>query len=218
MALVSELISEAQSLTRQSLSITNATYISWLNRINRAYCRKWNGPDMRVLNAVLTSVASQAGYDLPAAFSRISGQFVFWNSQAITGGYQLGIPVRFLNQGNEEDDRKIGQWTQTGGGFGSLNPQVCYVEPKSGTPATKQMVFAPFPATSGITILYNYYREPAAFTAVSDTIPISLLQDTFTMALCRNIAMYLGANDDAMMYMGMEKSEYRSALTVLTAQ
>ncbi len=215
---VAEIISQAQALTRESLSIPTSTYLAWMNRINRKYCRSDNWPELRVLNATLTTVASQAGYDLPATFSRIMGEFVSWNATAITGGFQYGTQIPFLNQGNVENDRRIGQWTQTGGGFGALNPQVCYIEPKSGTPTTKQLVFAPFPATAGITIVYNYYRQPADFAATSESITVPTLEDTFVMALCKQLMMYLGNSDGVLMYAGLEKTEFRAAKTILIAQ
>lgn len=205
---ISDIIQEAQDLTRQSLGLPNSTYIAWLNRINRSYCRRCNWPELRKTNQLLTTVANQAKYDLPTDFNRIMGEFVYWNVQAITGGYNLGWPLRFINQGSEEDDSKILAGVNLGTGS-VLAPYGVYRATSSmGVP---QLGILPFPGESGTLILYNYYADPAPFTTTDDDIPIPTLYDTFVMALCKTIGLYLDNSEIATLYAGMERDAYRGA-------
>lgn len=206
-----DIIAESQSLTRQNLGVPNATYLSWLNRINRTYCRKAQWPQMRVVNAVLTTVANQSAYDLAADFNRLSGQFVLWDCQAISGGYTSGLEIPFMNQGGLRNDSNTLAYTNLGS---AGTPSICYTQ--AGDLGQYQLVLAPFPTLAGTTVLYNYYKDPALFTSVSDSIPVDGLGDTYTMALCKQIGLYLANEADLIQtYAMMERDAYKAALAPL---
>lgn len=205
------IISEAQGLTRQSGGVTDAMYIAWLNRINRSYLRRDNWPETRKTNNILTSVANQAAYSLPSDFDRIMGRFVYWNVSAVTGGgYTSGVPVVFVNQGSPEDDDRMAGFANLGNS--GFTPHAAY-RGQSGT--TQKLILAPYPTTAGTLLMYNYYAAATAFAATSESIPVPALGDTYTMALCKQIGLYLDNAELAQLYAAMERTEYHNAKATL---
>lgn len=199
---LADIISDAQSMVRQSDGITTATYLQWLNRINRTYCRSQSWPQMRVLNSTITTVANQAAYDLPANYNRMSGDFVYWDPGVIIGGYENGIPIPFIPQGTPQLDSRISGFTDLGNG-GYMQPLVAYVA--NGEDGALQLVLAPYPSFSGTLILFSYYADPVEFEDTTDEIPIPQLYDTYVNALAKQIAIYLDDGDVAALYAAEER-------------
>lgn len=215
MSTAADVINEAKGLTRTSQSVPDATFLLWLSRNNRKYCRMANWPELRFLNATLTTVANQAAYDLPissgSAFSRFMGKWVLYDPVAVTNGYQGGTQLPILNQGCEQDDSRIIGYTNLGSG----TPSACYVRAKSGTPSTKQLVLAPFPADANKTIVYSYYADPAAFSAMSDSLTVEALYGVLVNSVCREIAAYTEDADLAAYYGREEMNEWKTAKQTL---
>lgn len=208
------IITQAKALARQTATDTtlDATYLAWLNRIQRLYARKENWPQLRVLNATLTTVASTAAYDLPATFDRLMGDFVYYNPTAITGGYQDGTAIPVLKSGDPRLDSVMSAWKM--GGTGA--PSVAVVSSKAATPGTLQMVFYPFPQTAAYTIVYNYYRTPTALLNAPTSIDVDALGETFIAALTAQMEAYANQLDRAAYFRQTERDEYKSVLRALT--
>lgn len=206
-----EIITEAQSLTRQGQGVATATFLLWLNRINRKYARLQDWPIL-LTQAVFTSGSSLGNFDLPATFDRMAGDFVNYDATATTNGYLNGIMVPILHSGDPMLDGIITAWGDTGTAYA---PSVAYVAQKSGA-TNMQLRLAPFPEVYGKTIVYRYYRTPSAVVAGTD-IELASLSGTYTMALCKEIMLYLGDTQtkQAEYFLGEERREYQSAMRTL---
>lgn len=181
---------------QQSGGVPDATWLAFLNLIQPAYLRMDNWPEMLTQGATLSIVANTSSYALPAAFSRPAGDYCWYGVSAVTGGYQNGTPIPII---------------RSGAGFGDANIQAfSMIAPTSGYPAAVAFLgstaqFYPATLTGSLTMLYNYFREPDALT-LGATTPVATLDQTFIMALAKEICRYMEQWD---LYGSFEKDERR---------
>lgn len=202
-----EIITQAKLLTRQNTTDADTLWLSRLNTIQRNYSRREDWPQLRVMNATLTTVANQTGYDLPSNFERLLGDFVTYGPDVVTGGYQSGSLVRVLQTGDPQIDKMANIWGFTGGGL----PAIGIIGSKTGVSNTLQLNFYPFPQLAATSIVFSYYRKPTTLL-VGTSVDVEGLSDTYIAALAREIEFYSNQMERAKYFSEMEHAEYNMYL------
>lgn len=205
-----EILSEAQSLTRQNTGITTATLASFLNRHQKRLCRVANWPELIVRSATLTTTANTASYALGTGFDRFAGKTVLYNPTAITGGYQGGTPVPVILSTSDRENEIISGWRATGVG----TPAVITL----GFSTTLKAFIYPIPDTGSQVILYDYVKAPAALTGLGVTPDVQALCEVLTMELAADILRFLGGRENLELrtsYLQDARRELNAALATL---
>lgn len=201
-----EIINEAQSLTRITSGPTAAQQLAWLNRIQRSYARKNDWPELKTLAATVVTVANQAYVALPVAFERFVGKTVLYNPTAITGGYVDGYPIPLLPAGSPQLETMVAAWRPTGSG------QYPIAASLGGSSGAYRLYLYPFPTLSSTTIVFDYFRAPAALTTTASVPELQHLCDTFTLAMAAEFVSYSDNSEAEAKFRAKERREYNHAL------
>lgn len=205
-----EILSEAQSLTRQNTGIATATLASFLNRHQKRLCRVANWPELIVRSATLTTTASTASYALGTGFDRFAGNTVLYNPSAITGGYTGGFPIPIIESTGDPDNDVILVWRALGTG----SPAVITL----GFATSLKAFIYPIPDTSGQVVLYDYVKAPAALTGLGVVPDVQALCEVLTMELAADILRFLGGRENLELrtsYLQDARRELNAALATL---
>lgn len=208
-----DVITQAEGVARQN-DISSDLPL-WLNRIYRGYCRKpgVNWPQLRILNATLTTVANTQSYALPAAFERPCGSSVLYDVTAVTGGHQNGRSLPILMTGDPESDARIQGYNN--GGVSS-EPGAVAISGAGGTGL--QFVFYPAFTRGGKTVLYNYYAAPATLDGSGVTFEIQCLDEVLVNALSKEICIYSNDTRRASYFAAQERIAWKGAQATLRSQ
>lgn len=205
-----EIITEAESLTRQNTGISVAVLASWLNRCQKRLCRAANWQELIVRSATLTTTANTASYALGTGFDRFAGKSVLYNPSAITGGYQSGTPIPIILSTSDAENDRISGWRAAGAG----TPGVITL----GIATTLKAFLYPIPDTSSQVVLYDYVKAPTALTGLGVTPDVQAICGVLTMELAADILRFLGGRENLELrtsYLQDARREYNAALATL---